>query len=388
MPRLEYGAVAASIEEFIRREVAKAGADGVVFGLSGGVDSAVTAYLCGRALGGDQCLALIMPNSKFTPASETEDGVFVANSIPVPHKIIQIEHISKSVMGDNAVERSFGGNQNLMNRVVGNMNARLRATLLYYEGQKLNYLVVGTDDKSEHMIGYFTKYGDGACDILPIANLYKTEVWELAKYLKVPQPVIDKEPSPHLWPGHRASEELGLDYAHIDSILRRVYDDSVVISNTLGIRQSVVDHIIRLHTSSEHKRCLPPIAGALKGTQDRASQEPLKVLKSVRPWGHFERFTLNRSCTVKMIQISPRASLSLQIHNKRSEFWRVISGDAIAVIDGRSIRLVKGDDLFVPAGSVHRLTGGEENGAEVLEIAIGDFSESDIVRLEDGWGRR
>ena len=89
-----------------------------------------------------------------------------------------------------------------------------------------------------------------------------------------------------------------------------------------------------------------------------------------------------------MIRINPSASLSLQIHKKRSEFWKVISGDATAVIDGISVHLAKGDDLFVPAGSAHRLTGGEENGAEILEIAIGDFSEDDIVRLEDGWGHR
>ena len=210
-----------------------------------------------------------MPNSKFTPTSETEDGLLVANSIQIQHKIIQIEQISKSVIGNDAAELSFGGSQDLMNRVVGNLNARLRATLLYYEGQKLNYLVVGTDDRSEYMIGYFTKYGDGACDILPIANLYKTEVWEIAKYLKVPQPIIDKEPSPHLWPGHLASAELGLDYTQIDSILRRIRDDSAVISDALDIRPSSVDRILELHTSSEHKRCLPPMADALKKNSKR-----------------------------------------------------------------------------------------------------------------------
>lgn len=388
MPQLEYGTIAASIEKFIRKQVAEAGADGVVFGLSGGVDSAVTAYLCGRALGGNRCLALIMPNSEFTPTSETDDGLLVANSIQIQHKIIQVEPISKSVIGNDAMKLSFGGSQDLMNRVVGNLNARLRATLLYYEGQKLNYLVVGTDDRSEYMIGYFTKYGDGACDILPIVNLYKTEVWEMAKYLKVPQSIIDKEPSPHLWLGHRASDELGLDYAQIDSILRRICDDSAVISDVLGIRQDSVDRILKLHTSSEHKRRLPPMANALKGIQNGASQELPKPLKCIRPWGHFERFTLNKNSTVKMIRINPGASLSLQIHKKRSEFWKVISGDATAVIDGISVHLAKGDDLFVPAESAHRLTGGEENGAEILEIAIGNFSEDDIVRLEDRRGHR
>lgn len=390
MPSLEYNTVARRAEEFIRRQVSAAGADGVVFGLSGGVDSAVTAYLCGRALGNDRCMALIMPNSESTPPSETADGILVADSIPVQRKIIQIDPISKAVIGDDTLESSFDGNRDLMRYAIGNMNARLRAVLLYYEAQKRNYLVVGTDDKSEHVIGYFTKYGDGACDILPIADLYKTEIWELARFLGVPSQIVNKEPSPHLWPGHVASGELGLDYTRIDSILRRMEDDAFVIADELGIRQDKVERILGLHTSSVHKRRPPPVADVRQKPKSdvQSAHEPPSPVKSSRPWGYFERFTLNKTSTVKLIQIRPGASLSLQLHNNRSEFWRVISGSAMAVIDGRTVSLAAGDDLFVPSGSIHRLTGGKESGARVLEIAIGDFSESDIVRLEDGWGRK
>ena len=390
MQSLECKAVAERAQEFIRKQVSDAGADGVVFGLSGGVDSAVTAYLCGRALGSDKCMALIMPNSEFTPSSETADGVLVADSISVRYKIIQIGPISEAIVGDDTVESSFDGNQDLMRYAIGNLNARLRAVLLYYEAQKRNYLVVGTDDKSEHLIGYFTKYGDGACDILPIADLYKTEVWELARFLGVPHQIIDKEPSPHLWPGHLASAELGLNYTQIDLILQRIQDDAIVISDELGIRQDKIERILGLHTSSEHKRRLPPVADVCQRSENNTplAHEPPNPLKSTRPWGHFERFTLNRNSTVKLIQVKPGASLSLQFHKNRSEFWRVISGNATAIIDGRTVRLAAGDDLFVPAGSVHRLTGGEKDGAWILEIAIGNFSERDIVRLEDGWGRK
>lgn len=390
MPSLEYKTIAQRIEEFISKQVSDAGADGAIFGLSGGIDSAVTAYLCGRALGSHRCMALIMPNSAFTPSSETADGILVAESIPIQHKIIQISPISEAVIQDDTLESTFDKNHKLMQYAIGNMNARLRAVLLYYEAQKRNYLVVGTDDRSEHMIGYFTKYGDGACDILPIAGLYKTEIWELAKFLGVPSQIVDKEPSPHLWPEHVASDELGLDYVKIDLILQHIRDDAFAISSKLGISQDKVERILDLHESSEHKRCLPPMAYLHQESDDviPAMHKPPSPVKSSRPWGYFERFTLNRLSTVKLIHIRPGASLSLQLHDRRSEFWRVILGGVTAVVDDKTVKLHPGDELFVPPGSVHRLTGDKEDGAQILEIAIGDFSEDDIVRLDDRWGRK
>lgn len=393
--------IAKKAEKFITDHVSSAGSKGVVFGLSGGVDSAVTAYLCCRALGPRRCLALIMPNSEFTPPSETDDGILVATRLEIPYAVLPIEQISQAAIAHDAMDgdvtthhsRNDGGGRTKIGaarrRAVGNLNARLRSVLLYYEAQKRDYLVVGTDDRSEHMIGYFTKYGDGACDILPIVELYKTQVWDLARHLGVPAHIIDKEPSPHLWKYHSVSTELGMNYDTIDAVLSEMAQtgtdasDAYPISKKMGVSTDHVKRVIQLHQASEHKRHMPPAADLMGLNRGLVSE-----VKNDRPWGSFERFTLNAKSTVKMISINPGASLSLQRHSHRSEFWKVISGDALATLNGEKIPLGEGDSLLVPAGVVHRLTGGTDAGAKVLEISVGDFSESDIVRLEDSWGRR
>ena len=396
----EWGPIVSSAEKFIRDHAEAAGAAGVVFGLSGGIDSAVTAYLCRGALGSRRCLALLLPNSEFTPSSETSDGMLVAEKLEIPYIKIPIEGISRAATAhdrdaNDAQSHNGGGwgggaagDDASHKRAVGNLNARLRMIMLYYEAQKRNYLVVGTDDRSEHMIGYFTKHGDGACDILPIAELYKTQVWGLARHLGVPQHIIDKEPSPHLWRDHSISAETGMDYDTIDAVLSEMPDgagieDAAAISEKRGIPVRDVRNVIGLHRSSEHKRHTPPVANLL-GLRDRWGITPAK---STRPWGTFERFTLNTESTVKIITIDPGASLSLQRHSHRAEFRRVVSGDAVATIDGRTVALREGESLLVPVGATHRLAGGA-GGAQVMEISIGDFSEGDIVRLEDAWGRR
>lgn len=263
MPRLDdWAGVAAKAEEFIREQVAGTGADGAIFGLSGGIDSTVVAYLCHRALGHKRCMALLMPNSAFTPASETDDGILVAKELAIPHTTIQMKRISEAATEH---ERKAGADTADNRANVGNLNARLRAALLYYEARKRNYLVVGTDDKSEHQIGYFTKYGDGACDMLPIADLYKSQVWELARHLGVPQHIIDKEPSPHLWKGHSVSSEIGMGYETVDAVLECMSDgadmkDAAAISERLGVPTDDVERVISLHRTSEHKRHMPPVA--------------------------------------------------------------------------------------------------------------------------------
>ncbi|MBI5859813.1 MAG: NAD(+) synthase, partial [Nitrosarchaeum sp.] len=129
--------------------------------------------------------------------------------------------------------------------------------ILYYYANAKNYLVLGSSDKSEYMIGYFTKYGDGASDLVPIISLYKLQVREIAKFLGVPQNVIEKKSSPHLWKEHEAEKELGMSYEDIDSILYCVFDKKFSVEKTvktLHIEKQIVEKVYQLHLNSIHKR--------------------------------------------------------------------------------------------------------------------------------------
>jgi len=210
---------------FITKCVNDANAKGLVFGLSGGIDSAVTAHLCALAFP-HSCLAIIMPNDDFTPDSETNDGVLVANKIGIRYEVFPIKKISDSY------------NSNDERLIRGNLNARIRANILYMRAAQNNYLVAGTSDKSEFMIGYFTKYGDSACDLAPIVHLYKTEVKELAGYLGVPDHIIKKQSSAHLYKDHSAAHELGMSYDGIDRLLKE-------------------NKLLSLQKKADHKKNLP-----------------------------------------------------------------------------------------------------------------------------------
>ena len=405
MEDLDYEEVADAAASFIRRQVGAAGADGVVFGLSGGIDSSVVAYLSARGVGAGRCLALLMPSDGITPASETDDGRAVAELLGIEHKVIPIGGIvaaaaAAAAAGGRDAASGFAGGEEGMKRTVGNLNARVRASVLYYEGQKRNRLVVGTDDRSEYLIGYFTKYGDGASDMLPIADLYKTQVQRLGLHLGVPRRIVEKAPSPHLWRGHDASAELGMGYDMIDRILEAMTGkgaDGETPAPPPGATEDMVRRVGALHSASGHKRRLPPMprlrgAGKPEGKSDAEGEpaplsNPARRSTERRPWGRFERFTLNQTTTVKIIDVDPGAALSLQRHSRRSEYWFLIEGSATAVLGDEEAALEPGGDCFIPAGTVHRLAAGGQ-GARLLEIAFGDFSEDDIVRLRDAWGRK
>ena len=310
---LDYGRVAAEACRFIRGRVEEAGAGGVVFGLSGGIDSAVVAHLCERALGAGRCLALIMPNESFTPDSETDDGLLVASRLGLRRKVVPIGAASDATAGAASAAAEEGGpgpggdrRMRLLGRdagaggagagaggagagagkkgdsnpdgpgarrlAAGNLNARLRAALLYYEAQLRGYLVVGTDDRSEYLIGYFTKYGDGASDLLPIADLYKTQVQRLGAHLGVPRHIVEKAPGPHLWRGHDAAGELGMGYGSVDAILSGSTgggrgdhtgvdeEEAVRAAAAAGLPEADARRVASLNRASAHKRALPPMA--------------------------------------------------------------------------------------------------------------------------------
>ena len=240
------------ITAFIRRVVARSGASGVVVGLSGGVDSAVVFALCVRALGRESVLAALLP-SKHTPPGDMEDAVRLADDWGVRRVTVAISPLVDaliSVAGSGAVKLARA-----------NVQARIRMTILYYLANSRGLLVVGTGDRSEELLGFFTKFGDGGADFLPIAHLYKTQVRLMGKHLGIPPSIASKPASPQLWPGHTAEEELPAHYEKLDVVLHRLFDagDSVLRAATEGgVSRSVARRVMEMHRKSTHKRALPP----------------------------------------------------------------------------------------------------------------------------------
>jgi len=198
------------IVEFIRKKVKEAKADGIVIGLSGGIDSALVAKLCVDALNGHEVLALVMP-TKFTPKEDKNDAIEFAKSLGIEWKIRELDEIV------DVLDQTVGVLLSKLSK--GNMTTRLRMIFLYAFANQFNYLVAGTSDKSENFLGYFTKWGDGAVDFEPIIHLTKTEVRELAKFLEIPNRIVNKPSSPRLWKDHNAEKELGVSYKKLDKLL-------------------------------------------------------------------------------------------------------------------------------------------------------------------------
>jgi NAD+ synthase len=217
---------------WIRQKVKESGAEGVIVGLSGGIDSSVTAVLCKEAFP-DDILGLIMPCD--SSPDDRKDAEDLAKTFDIDYKVVDL---SKTY--DTITAALDEGDKISM----ANIKPRLRMTVLYYYANLKRYLVVGTDNKSELLLGYFTKYGDGGVDILPIADLYKRDVRRLAKELGIAKEIIDRKPSAGLWEGQSDEDEIGLSYEEIDDILEK------------GIDDKKVKEMVK---NSEHKRKLPPI---------------------------------------------------------------------------------------------------------------------------------
>ncbi|AAB90242.1 NAD(+) synthase [Archaeoglobus fulgidus] len=241
---MNFEKVVERICDFIRGVVSSSGSTGVVLGLSGGVDSATVAYLCVRALGSERVFALIMPETGVTPEQDVEDAINVAESLGMEYKLIEINDIVR-VFKEKAGEGSKIAEANL--------KPRIRMVLNYYHANSMNRLVAGTGNKSELMVGYFTKYGDGGVDFLPIGDLYKTEVFQLAAYLGVPRRIIEKKPSARLWPGQTDEEEMGISYAELDEILK-------LIEKGERRDDEKFRRVVQMVERSRHKREMPPVA--------------------------------------------------------------------------------------------------------------------------------
>ncbi len=245
------------ITSFIRKIFNEAGREKAYLGVSGGVDSATTLFLAAKALGAENVKALIMP-SFATPKEDLDDAKEVCKKAGVEYEIINIDPIL------DAYEKVMG---KLEKVTKGNTMARIRMTILYAKAHK-DGLVVGTGDKSELLLGYFTKWGDGAVDLLPIGDLYKTYVRKLALYLGVPERVALKKSSPRLWVGQLAEDELGISYERADAILYYLVDEGRKPEEIirLGIPSEDVKKVLELMNRNSHKLKPIPIAKVLKVT--------------------------------------------------------------------------------------------------------------------------
>jgi NAD+ synthase len=260
---LDYERIAKSIEKFLQGYIQNAKANGVVIGLSGGLDSAVVAALCTRALGKGNVLGIIIPSSS-TPAKDIEDAQEHAKILGIKHMTVNVEPIvEKYTQAFSSIVLPEEGEEEKeeLSRVArGNLVARARMSVLYYHAYLEKRLVVGTSDKSELYIGYFTKFGDGGADVVPISFLYKTQVRALGRYLGIPTAILQKKSSPHLWADHTAEDEIGISYEDVDSILYMLVDRKATAAKAASALGLQIDKVKRVETmirKSAHKRAMP-----------------------------------------------------------------------------------------------------------------------------------
>lgn len=234
--------IADKLVTWLQKKLDETKAECFIVGLSGGVDSAVVAALCKKA-SPDNTHGVIMPCH--SNPKDAEYAKMVAEEFNISVKEVVLDEVF-DLLVSKLTDESY--EDNITNLAFANIKPRLRMTTLYFYATKYKGLVVGTGNLSEVIVGFYTKYGDGGCDIQPIANLLKSQVFELARYLGVPKAIIDKKPSASLWPGHDDEEEMGVTYGDLDRYIL-----------TGDVDEKVMRRIEELRCKSEHKRYMPPV---------------------------------------------------------------------------------------------------------------------------------
>jgi NAD+ synthase len=240
------------VAEFIRGQLRQAGFERAVLGLSGGIDSALVAYLCAEAIGPERLLSVLMPYRTSSPASRA-DAEAVVEQLGCASEVVDISPM---------VDGFFGPESDASPVRRGNFAARMRMSVLYDRSVVWGGLVVGTGNKTESLIGYTTVFGDSACAFNPIGDLYKSQVRQMAEAIGVPDAIIRKAPSADLWPGQTDETESGFSYPVLDRLLfwlidKRRSNDEVV---ALGFDRALVERVDRMVAGAEFKRQVPPIA--------------------------------------------------------------------------------------------------------------------------------
>lgn len=251
IPKLDVKKTKDDIVEFVQNKVSEANAEGLVIGLSGGIDSTLAAFLACEAVGKENVFGIVMPSTT-TPTEDKLHGTAIAQLLGINYKEIAIDSILNEFLSVTQLEED--------KLSIGNLKARIRMSIIYFYANSKNYLVSGTGNKSEILIGYFTKHGDGACDIEPIGDLYKTDVYQLAKYLEIPQEIIDKPPRAGLWNNQTDEDEIGMTYELLDKILYRNLEkdiDANSIADELDIEVNDVNDIINRVYRNKHKSTVP-----------------------------------------------------------------------------------------------------------------------------------
>ncbi|MEM4258435.1 MAG: NAD+ synthase [Candidatus Thermoplasmatota archaeon] len=244
--------VSTILQEFIKTYVHTSGYDDVVLGLSGGIDSSVVAVLCTKALGRNHVHGVFMPDET-TPPQDRKDLELLIQTVGISCTEINITPILQSIMKVYP--------QKINQLTLANIKTRIRMVLLFTFANEKRSLVCGTSNKSEFLIGYFTKYGDGGVDLQPLGDLYKTQVFHLAQYLNIPEQFLSKPPSAGLWAGQTDEKEIGLSYQILDKILYglELKIDDAIIQKEAGVQQKDIDYVKNRWKTSQHKRRMPLI---------------------------------------------------------------------------------------------------------------------------------